>query len=201
MPASYLGGTSLEGVVPGCGARSDPTRLAAARPLKIEPSRSVMSGVKSRAEQLRQTRGYPVDLNYYETLIAIADDCPVRNAVVPPERGGKVTIAGFQHEMLADHPYEYTQEDVLFETWYQRQDFSGHTAEDKARSREEFFAKPQACLRSSPLAKKFGWGFLFDKDGKVALCPADSEVYTSIVEDADGAPSVKVLKALRSKRA
>jgi hypothetical protein len=133
-------------------------------------------------------------------LITIADDCPARTAVVPTERGGKVTIAGFQYEMLADHPYEYSQEDVLFETWYQRQGFPEHTEQEKANLREEFLAKPQACLRSSPLAKKFGWGFLFDKDGKVALCTPDSELYGSIVQGVGSSP-VKVLKALRSKRA
>jgi Family of unknown function (DUF6157) len=141
-----------------------------------------------------------VDLNYYDTLIAIADDCPAETAVVPTERGGKVTIAGFQHDMLADHPYEYTQEDVLFETWYQRQSFPEHTHQEKAKLREEFFSKPQACLRSSPLPKKFGWGFLFDKDGKVALCAAGSELYVHIVQGESDSP-VKVLKALRSKRA
>lgn len=141
-----------------------------------------------------------MDLNYYDTLIVIADDCPVRTAVVPPERGGKVSIAGFQHDMLADHPHEYTQEDVLFETWYQRQGFGEHTEAEKAKLRAEFLAKPQPCLRSSPLPKKFGWGFLFDSGGKVALCAAGSELYAAIVQGKND-PPVKVLKALRSKRA
>lgn len=32
------------------------------------------------------------------------------------------------------------------------------SAEEVAQLRQEFFNKPQACLRSSPLPKKHGWG-------------------------------------------
>ncbi|ALS28644.1 hypothetical protein IJ21_32530 [Paenibacillus sp. 32O-W] len=58
-----------------------------------------------------------MDYNYYRTLIAVADDCPLRASKVPEGRGGKKSIAQIQYEMLAGHPYEYTQEDVLFHTW------------------------------------------------------------------------------------
>ncbi|HEX6305390.1 MAG TPA: DUF6157 family protein [Anaerolineales bacterium] len=33
-----------------------------------------------------------MDLNYYQTLIAVADDCPVTESVVPVSRGAKVTV-------------------------------------------------------------------------------------------------------------
>ncbi|WP_336251149.1 DUF6157 family protein, partial [Stomatohabitans albus] len=124
-----------------------------------------------------------MDLNYYDTLIALADDCPTQTSVVPAERGGKPTIATLQYQMLADNPpFTFTQKDVLFETWITRQGIPDLTDEKREALREDFFAKPQACLRSSPLPKRFGWGLLFDKQGRVALCPAESDVYTQMVE-------------------
>ncbi|MEI7025361.1 DUF6157 family protein [Paenibacillus sp. y28] len=39
----------------------------------------------------------------------------------------------------------------------------------------EFFSKPKACLRTSPLVKKYGWGLGFDAAGKIALLGADTE--------------------------
>ena len=138
-----------------------------------------------------------MDLNYYETLIAVADDCPVQASVVPPERGTTPTVAGLQYALLAAHPYTYTHADVLFQTWLRRQDLGEVAAADSARLRAEFFAKPQACLRSSPLAKKYGWGLVSDPAGRVALCPMESAEYQAWLTGAKG----PVVKALRSRRA
>jgi hypothetical protein len=141
-----------------------------------------------------------MDLNYYETLIAVADDCPVDSSAVPTSRGNKPTAAVLQYEMLADSPFQHTQEDVLFQSWFARQPGAEEMAPDEVqRLRDEFFAKPQPCLRSSPLPKKYGWGFRFDEAGRVALCPVESDEYRKIVEGKTGA--VKVLKAMRSSRA
>ena len=138
-----------------------------------------------------------MDLNYFQTLIAVADDCPVTKSMVPEDRGGKKTVAVLQYEMLANNPYVYTQEDVLFHSWFQRQDMPGKSEAEVAQLREEFFARPQACLRSSPLPKKYGWGLIFNREGKVALCPMESEEYHDLLTGG----RVKVLKALRSSRA
>ncbi|WP_219601677.1 DUF6157 family protein [Nonomuraea indica] len=140
-----------------------------------------------------------MDLNYYDTLIAIADDCPTAGAVVPAPRGGRKTVAVVQHELLAEHPGELTQEDVLFETWLRRRDEPEPDPAERARLRAEFFARPQACLRASPLPKKYGWGLLFDGAGRVSLCPAGSAEYDRLV--AGDVPGVTVLKAMRSRRA
>ena len=51
-------------------------------------------------------------------------------------------------------------------------------------------------MRTSPLAKKFGWGFHFDAVGRVALCPKGSAEYDMLSQQ-----TPKVLKALRSSRA
>ena len=140
-----------------------------------------------------------MDMNYYQTLIAVADDCPVRQSVVPIQRGDNLTIAVLQYGMIAGNPYTYTQEDVLFQTWLQRQDMPKDPSEaELAHLREGFFAKPQACLRSSPLPKQYGWGLLFDPKGRVALCPMESTEYKNILSRKSG--RVKILKAMRSKR-
>lgn len=139
-----------------------------------------------------------MDLNYYQTFIAVADDCPVTRSVVPPARGGHKTVALLQYEMLAGNPHGLTQEDVLFETWLRRQDLGDPPEAERAALRGRFFVKSQACLRASPLPKMYGWGLHFDGEGRVALCPMESEAYRRLVAGADG---VKVLKAMRSRRA
>ena len=140
------------------------------------------------------------DLNYYSTLIAVADDCPVTHSVVPAGKGGKKTVAVLQYEMLAENPSALTQEDVLFEAWLARQDLPDDRRQrDRALLRQQFFARPQPCLRASPLPKQYGWGLAFDGEGKVRLCPMESPEYQHLVGEGDS--GVKVLKAMRSSRA
>lgn len=136
------------------------------------------------------------DHNYYTTLIAVADDCPVESSSVPEPRGGKPTVATVQYEMLADAPFVHKMDDVLFHTWLVRQPEADRSEEEVAKLREEFFAKPKPCLRTSPLAKAYGWGFSFDPEGKVALCPMESGEYQGLLAD-DG---VKKLKAMASEK-
>ncbi|MDA0270702.1 MAG: hypothetical protein DWG83_00895 [Chloroflexi bacterium] len=137
------------------------------------------------------------DLNYYDTLITVANDCPVSTSVVPPIRGDRKTVAVLQYEMLAAAPFSLTQEDVLFESWYQRQPLEDTSEPEKARLRTAFFAKSQPCLRSSPLPKQYGWGLLFDSEGRVALCPMDSPEYRRLT---DGDAGLEILKAMRNRR-
>lgn len=140
-----------------------------------------------------------MDLNYYDTFIAVADDCPVTSAVTPSLRGGKKTVAVVQYELLAGDPGGLTQEDVLFESWLARSETESLPDSERARLRDQFFSRSQACLRASPLPKKYGWGLLFDESGRVSLCPMESEEYGRLA--AGDVPGVTVLKALRSRRA
>jgi hypothetical protein len=78
--------------------------------------------------------------------------------------------------------------------WWQRQ---AEPEMPKAAARKEFFAKDQPCLRTSPLAKQYGWGLLFNDKGGVALCPMESAEY----KDALKGKKVDVLKAMRSSKA
>ena len=111
--------------------------------------------------------------NYHETLIASADDSPAEHSTVPRGHGARKTVAEVQYDMLASRPFEYTQEDVVFNSWLQHQDLGDLSDDETAEAHREFFAKPQPCLRPSPLPKKYGWGFIFgaEADDKLALPP------------------------------
>ena len=130
-------------------------------------------------------------VNYIDTLIAIAPDSPVAESVVPPRNDAKPTIAAEQYRLLADRPYELTSEDVIFTVHADKQ---GIPEEERPAARESYFATPRACLRTSPLAKKFGWGLHSDEEGRLALVPAESERYQSLLND----PRTKVVNAMRS---
>ena len=136
------------------------------------------------------------DMNYYDTFILAADDCPAMVGERPAPRNGKATVATIQYGMLAGRPYELTQEDVLYGTW--RQQHPEGPGED-ADLRERFFAIPRACLRASPLGKRHGWGLHFDAEGRVALHGRDSELYRAA--ETGELPGVTVTRAMRSKRA
>jgi Family of unknown function (DUF6157) len=127
--------------------------------------------------------------NYYNTLIEIAEDCPLAQAEVPSQKGDSKSVANYQFDMIMAHPYQYTSDEVIFSIHAEP-----HNLGDE---RAAFFSKGQACLRASPLGKRYGWGIHHNAEGKVALFPADSEEYAQFVAD----DSVKKVKAMRSKKA
>ena len=130
--------------------------------------------------------------NYYETFIEVAEDCPVAAAEIPPLKGDNKSVANLQFEMIVEHPYRYTSDEVLFSIHALRSGISG----GMETAREEYFSKGQACLRASPLAKRYGWGIHHNAEGKVAVYPAGSEEYQRFLED----NAVKKVRAMRSKR-
>ena len=132
--------------------------------------------------------------NYYNTLIEIAEDSSAISGEVPPLRGNKKSAANLQYEMLHNHPYEFTSDDVLFTTFAIRKEIP--EAEREA-ARHAFFSKGQPCFRASPLTKRYGWGVHSDESGKIALFSAGSEDYQQLLAD----ESVTAVKAMRSKRA
>jgi len=123
--------------------------------------------------------------NYYETFIAVADDCPVEQAVIPPSKEPK-SIAQIEYEMVIDQPYRYTSDEVLYAA----------NGERRGISREAFFSKGQACFRASPLCKRYGWGVHSDKEGRIALYALESDEYKRYLQD----DRLKQVKAMRSKR-
>jgi hypothetical protein len=141
-------------------------------------------------------RWQPGSMNYVDTFITAAPDCPVSAGVVPPVRGGRVPAHAIQYELLAANPYGLTQEDVLWEVHVRHKGLHGEETSEEARA--AFFATPRACLRSSALPKKYGWGIHFDPEGKAALYPMESEEYRRFARGEE--PGPVVVAALRSCR-
>ena len=137
-------------------------------------------------------------MNYFNTFIAVAADCPVAVATVPTRPAGRRSRKPahlIQYELLNGHPYRYTQEDVLWQTHVEHKALTA--AEATAQARARFFAKGQPCLRASALAKRYGWGFHFDPAGKVALAGLGSAGYERHQND----PELAQLLAMRNRRA
>ena len=110
--------------------------------------------------------------NDTDTFIAVAPAGPAMVAEAPPVRPAP-SVARIQYEMLVDAPYVHTSDDVV------------HASQGERRGidRETFFAKGQACLRASPLVKRYGWGLHHDAEGRVALVPVDSAEYAAFLAD------------------
>ena len=127
------------------------------------------------------------DFDSVDTFIAIAEDCPAKGEV-PPSRKAEPTAAEIQYRMLVEQPYRHTQSDVVYAS-----STAGRTG---AVTQEEFFSKPQACLRASPLAKRYGWGIHFDEQGKAAAYAADSPEY----DEFKSSPILTQTRGMRSAR-
>jgi hypothetical protein len=122
--------------------------------------------------------------NYFDTLITVSADCPV-TAAAPPTKPG--TIAERQFAMLAARPNSLTSDALLLAVESERK---GPVAP------ETFFAKPQACLRASPLVKKHGYGLYHDAKGRVALVAMESAEYARLLAD----PAIAKRPGMRSAR-
>ncbi|WP_315823702.1 DUF6157 family protein [Paraflavitalea speifideaquila] len=131
--------------------------------------------------------------NYQNTFIEIADDCPVKIGEIPPQKGDNKTVANSQFELIAQNPYKYTSDEVLFQVYVEKNKISRI---EQPAARAEFFSKGQPCLRSSPLAKRYGWGVHNDAEGRVAIYAVDSPEYKQYVKD----KSLQHVRAMRTKR-
>jgi Family of unknown function (DUF6157) len=123
--------------------------------------------------------------NRYNTFIAIADDCPVFMAEIPPARDPK-SVPQLQYEMLIMQPYQLTSDDVLYVVNGKR----------RGISKADFFAKVQPDFRLSPLTKRYGWGVHFNAEGKIALFAVGTPAYEMLVGDR----AITQLKGNRSTR-
>jgi len=137
--------------------------------------------------------------NYSDTFITVAPDCPVASAVVPPERATPTVVAR-TYELIAERPYELTSDDVIFTVHADR---TGVAEEDRERARAAFFAADRACLRSSDLGKKYGWGIHSDAQSRIALYPLGSPGYEALARGeglAGETGAITVRPAMRSAR-
>lgn len=131
--------------------------------------------------------------NYSSTFILVSADCPARTGMVPVTRGDPPTIARMQYELIANFPYQHTSDDVLFYCFARK-----HRLEKSQLSaaREEFFSRAQACLRSSPLVKRYGWGIHSNAEGKVAIYEVGSKEYEAYSKNT----GLRIIKGMRSAR-
>src|SRR5437867_3371638 len=133
-------------------------------------------------------------MNYYDTLIEVAEDCPAREAQVPQAKVTKKTKAVVEYELLAKHPYKYTEEDIAFEMYAVLHDIPKAIW---STERKKFLSKGHPHLRVSALAKRYGWGIHNNAEGKLALVAVESAEYNRLMND----PRTAKIKAFRSSRA
>jgi hypothetical protein len=131
--------------------------------------------------------------NYYNTFIEVAEDCPAQTSEVPLAKSDKKSVAEMQFALVADHPYQFTSDDVLFQVYADR---NGLTLADYEEARAQFFAKGQPCFRASPLTKKYGFGLHADEHGKIALYGRETEDYQRFLQN----EKVKKVKAMRTAK-
>lgn len=131
------------------------------------------------------------------TFVLVATDCPTTTAIVPPPRGETPTIAVIEYELLTAKPYSLTLEDLIFAKHVRRLGLSKAESKSQAAAmRAELFARPHACMRASPLPKKFGWGVHHDAKGRMALYAMESPEYRRLAADVD----LDLVPAMRSRR-
>lgn len=130
--------------------------------------------------------------NYRNTLITVAPDTRALMGTEPPR--GKGTIAQRQFDLLHGRDYQMTSDKLIFTVHADRREIP---AESRPQAQKDYYSQGRACLRSSPLAKTYGWGFHFDDDGLVALLSVDSERYAELLTD----ENVTKLQAMRSRKA
>jgi hypothetical protein len=131
---------------------------------------------------------------YFDTFIEVAEDCPTPRAEVPQDKADRKTKAVVEYELIANHPYTHTGEDIAF---LAHALYTGIPKSKWPEERAKFFKKGQPCLRASALGKRYGWGTHHDSEGKVALVAVESKDYRRLATD----PGLKHTRAMRTKRA
>jgi hypothetical protein len=96
-----------------------------------------------------------------------------------------------QYELIKLNPYKYTSDELIFKLHVVRNQISD---EQEAIARERLFLRGQACMRSSDLAKKYGWGIHYNENSRMAIYAVDSIEYSEFKID----PSIVHKKAMRS---
>jgi hypothetical protein len=138
--------------------------------------------------------------NYFDTFIAIAPDSDAQRGTAPKDSASP-SVALRTFRMIHGAPYQHTSDDVIFTVYADRAEIP---AAKREAAREAFFSKGQACLRSSDLGKRYGWGVHSDGEGRVALYGVETAEYKRLASgkrlEGKGKP-ITVKYAMRSKRA
>lgn len=132
-------------------------------------------------------------MSYKDTLITISEDSKVSSAKVPVCREDKLTIAFIEYDLIKNNPYKFTQDDVQFATFLRKNQMDQDNIDEL---REQFFSKPKACFRASPLVKSYGWGIHYDHEGKIAIYEVESEIYLQLLHQ----DNISKRKGMRSRK-
>lgn len=138
-------------------------------------------------------------VDYKDTFIAVAADSQATEGRAPAVKPESPSVAARTYQMIAENPYRFTSGDVIFTVHADRR---GIPEADRAAARAAFYSKGQACLRSSDLGKRYGWGVHADAEGRLAVYGFESREYAEFASGArtaHGVP-VAVVKAMRSSR-
>lgn len=130
--------------------------------------------------------------NYYDTLIEVSEDTKATKGMKPPGRLNP-SIAELQYDLISNHPYAFTSDDILFKVYSSRNNIP---PEEQAGARNQLFSRGQPCMRTSPLAKTYGFGIHHDSEGRVAILGMESLKYNELRTD----PLIKKVKAMRTHR-
>ena len=128
--------------------------------------------------------------NYFDTFIEVAPDTKVSCGTPPPSKEKK-TVAQLPYELIGNNPYQFSSDDILFQVYADKHDLK---ESEYKQAREQLFSKGQPCMRTSPLAKTYGYGIHSDSDGKIALYGMETREYANFMKD----PGVVKVKAMKS---
>ncbi|WP_340022601.1 DUF6157 family protein [Paenibacillus sp. FSL K6-1096] len=138
-------------------------------------------------------------MSYTDTFIRVSEDCPSETGIVPVSGRTLPPAHVIQYHLLAESPYRYTHEELLYEVHVRHKAIP---EEERETRREELytelFSKKHPCLRASMLPKKFGWGLHYNAEGKIALYARESPEYDYYTSSDEA--GVKLLNAMRNKR-
>lgn len=110
-------------------------------------------------------------MNPVNQFIEIAPDCLLKAAIVPKDKKENKSIAVIEYALLYGKPYGYSLQELKFSTHVARRQISqAELNACRQKLWDELFAKPYACMRASPLTKKYGWGALRQERKDCDLC-------------------------------
>lgn len=141
-----------------------------------------------------------MEWNYYNTFITVSADCAVERGIMPPEKKSGRTKPGIEYDLVANQPYGYTQEELLFETHVRHKEIQQEELDERGGElKDAFYMKPMPCMRASMLPKKYGWGIHFDAKGRMALVPMESPDYQHYLDEG-GKGKLRLVPAMRNQK-
>jgi hypothetical protein len=137
-------------------------------------------------------------MSYINSFIAISEDSSVEHSIIPQPRGERIPIHLLQYNLLSQHPYLYDHFSLIFEIFLIQKGVSPQINEEERKQLwNELFSKGHPCMRASALVKQYGFGVHYDKNGKMALFPVESDEYKQFLAD----PAIHKINGMRKSRA